>query len=189
MMIHCSQLKKKHISLTPTQTETMPLILPLELSNQQNVSAHAPHAQIPLEEHLANDDELSINFPEMCEFERQVICEFMTKMLENDQTDGRFVITLKDLSDIITHHYNRIVESDRENSNPRSTVNRLECIGFTPVINSDGNYNMYSNPMCSLLLYQMMIGMNGDNREHLIQLMTQMWSKFLAYYFPDIDFN
>ncbi len=170
----------------------MPLILPLELSNQQNVSVNVSpnmlHAQIPLEEHLANDD-LSINFPEMCLFERQVISEFMSKMLENDRVHGRFVITLKDVSNIITHNYNRIVESDRENSNPRSTVNRLEFIGFTPVIDSNGNYNIFSNPMCSLLLFQMMIGMKDDNLDHLIQLMIEMWPKFLNYYFPNISFG
>lgn len=167
----------------------MPLILPIELSNQQNVSVNTDQVQLSLEEQYANGDDESVDFPEMCLFERQVIREFMTRMLENDPNDDQFVITLNDLSNIITHNYNKIVECDRENSNLRSTIDRLKFIGFTPVIDSNGRYSIYSNPMCGLLLYQMMIGMNGDNRQHLIQLMIQTWPKFLNYYFPNISFG
>ena len=167
----------------------MPLILPLELSNQQNVSVNTDQVQLALEEQYADDDDLSINFPEMCLFERQVISEIMTKILEKDSVNSSCRITLKDVINIITHNYNRIVESDRENSNPRSPIDRVKFIGFTPVIDSNGNYNIFSNPMCSLLLFQMMIGMKDDNREHLIQLMIEMWPKFLNYYFPNISFG
>ena len=162
----------------------MPLISP-------NDFATSPCIRTNIDNLYNEDDEYTVQFPPMCDFEKAVIFEFTQKICSEDD-DVRFV-NVKDLVNIIITKYNEIIEIDRQQSNSRSMIDRMNAIGFTPVAGPEGKLNMYYNPIASYILYTRVYNLAKDDDPtrlpHIKNLMIEQWPKFLDYYYPNITFE
>ena len=161
----------------------MPLISPNELVS-------SPYIRTDIDNLHNENDEYTVEFPPMCEFERIVILEFAEKLCSED--DNIRFVNIKDLVNIIVTKFNEIVDIDRQQNNSRSVIDRMKSIGFTPVANPEGKLNIYYNPMCSYILYTVIYNMAKDDDHeklpHIRNLMLELWPKFLDYYFPNVEF-
>ena len=123
-----------------------------------------------------------INLPPMCDFEKDVLCELLDSKYcsENDT----LILSPLSLMNILASNFNKIVEKDKLNNNMRSTVDRVKSIGFTPGLDSKGNKNIFFNPMCSILMFQAMIGIDESKANDIIKnpQFKKAWNKFLAHY-------
>ena len=137
------------------------------------------------------NDEYTVEFPPMCDFEKAVILEFTQKLCSDD--DEIRLVSIKDLVNIIIPKFNEIVEVDRQQSNPRTMIDRINGIGFTPVPGPEGNPSIYFNPICCYILYINIYNMakkdGHTNLANIKNLMIEQWSKFLDYYYPNITFE
>ena len=128
------------------------------------------------------------SWPEMNPIEKEVLLEWLSLGIDNEkELDNEKNLNkvgeqnLLNLSNILIRRYNNNTDKSL------SPVDRIKSLGFRPVQDSNGKRNIYFNPLCTILMYCLIMNLRkkeGESTDYLRNKMIDAFEKLLKHYFP-----
>ena len=127
------------------------------------------------------------SWPEMNPIEKEVLLEWLSLGINNEkESDNVENINevgeqnLLNLSNILIRRYNNTDKS-------LSPQNRVKSLDFKAVLDQNGDKNIYFNPLCTILMYCLLMDLrkrDGKSTDYLKNKMVEAFEKLLKHYFP-----
>ena len=127
------------------------------------------------------------SWPEMNTVEKEVLLEWLSLGIDNEkESDNEENLNkvgeanLLNLSNILIRRYNNTDKS-------LTPENRVKSLDFKAVRDQNGKKNIYFNPLCTILMYCLLMDLRkkeGESTDFLRNKMIEAFEKLLKHYFP-----